>query len=256
VLCCAACCRYSSLLTVCTLYVQYCTVDARIGRARRVSTASIESSRVRQSVAAIIVISGHGNQARLIHRQGKTERTQNYAAMSKIDWAGIREKLPMEKTPEQKAKRKEMFDDFDPNGNGILSLAEVDLGLKKIGLYKIFDCKKVIMRAFQAAKGVDSKDKANDDFVEFSEFRLLLVYLRHYFELWEMFDGIDTGDDHRVDLDEFKVAIPKIEAWGFKVEDPEAEFAKIDANGGGQILFDEFSHWAIKKGLDLEDDDD
>ena len=34
------------------------------------------------------------------------------------------------------------------------------------------------------------------------------------------------------------------------------EFDIIDENGGGQILFDEFCEWAIRKGLDLEDDDD
>ena len=36
----------------------------------------------------------------------------------------------------------------------------------------------------------------------------------------------------------------------------EAEFAAIDSNGGGYILFDEFARWAISKALDLEDDDD
>ena len=35
-----------------------------------------------------------------------------------------------------------------------------------------------------------------------------------------------------------------------------AEFAKIDKNGGGQILFDEFVDWAASKNLDIEDDDD
>ena len=42
-----------------------------------------------------------------------------------INWADIREKLPYERTAEQKAKRNAMFNQFDPNGNGILSLAEV-----------------------------------------------------------------------------------------------------------------------------------
>ena len=42
-----------------------------------------------------------------------------------INWADIREKLPFERTAEQKAKRNDMFNQFDPNGNGILSLAEV-----------------------------------------------------------------------------------------------------------------------------------
>ena len=36
----------------------------------------------------------------------------------------------------------------------------------------------------------------------------------------------------------------------------EAEFAKIDLNDGGVVLFDEFCKWAIGKSLDLEDDDD
>ena len=36
----------------------------------------------------------------------------------------------------------------------------------------------------------------------------------------------------------------------------EDEFSRIDQNGGGIILFNEFCDWAIKKNLDLEDDDD
>ena len=44
---------------------------------------------------------------------------------SDIDWAEIRTKLPFERTEEQKAKRKDLFMQFDPNGNGFLSLAEV-----------------------------------------------------------------------------------------------------------------------------------
>jgi len=39
------------------------------------------------------------------------------------------------------------------------------------------------------------------------------------------------------------------------VRNPPAEFKKLDRNGGGQILFDEFSGWALKRGLELVDDD-
>ena len=42
-----------------------------------------------------------------------------------IDWADIRKKLPYERTEEQKKKRMDMFNQFDPNANGYLSLAEV-----------------------------------------------------------------------------------------------------------------------------------
>ena len=36
----------------------------------------------------------------------------------------------------------------------------------------------------------------------------------------------------------------------------EAEFDAIDTNGGGMILFQEFTNWAFSKNFDLEDDID
>ena len=44
--------------------------------------------------------------------------------------------------------------------------------------------------------------------------------------------------------------------WVGPIEDMDAEFAKIDKNGGGQILFSEFVDWALEKNLDIEDDID
>jgi Ca2+-binding EF-hand superfamily protein len=188
----------------------------------------------------------------------KNSTQEKIRAKTIIDWDKIRKKLPTEKTAEQKLKRNRLFDGFDPNGNGYLSLAEVDKGCKDvIDLPEIHGNKPVMMRAFQAAKDISkSSSELGDDFIERSEFRLFLVYLRNYLEIWQMFDRIDSGDDRRINLEEFKAAVPMIERWGVKIEDAEATFGEIDDNDGGQILFDEFSHWAIKKGLDLEDDDD
>ena len=70
---------------------------------------------------------------------------------------------------------------------------------------------------------------------------------------------IDTGDDNRISKEEFcadgiKTAVEK---WtGDSIEDMEAEFDKIDENGGGQVLFAEFVKWALDKNLDIEDDID
>ncbi|KAL2611349.1 hypothetical protein R1flu_023041 [Riccia fluitans] len=170
-----------------------------------------------------------------------------------IDWKAVAAKLPSEKTPEAKAKRSKLFSEFDPNGNGFLSLAEVDRGICDVlQLEGLFNCKPAILRAFQASKGVaKSNSKLGDDYVERSEFRLLMVYLRQYFELYEMFKKLDTSHDRRVDLDEFKAALPLLESWGVKISDAEAEFEKIDANSGGSILFDEFADWALKGHLEL-----
>jgi Ca2+-binding EF-hand superfamily protein len=181
--------------------------------------------------------------------------------MAGIDWQKIREKLPTDKTAEEKAKRMKMFEQFDPNGNGYLSLAEVDKGMRDVvGLYEIFECKPVIMRAFQAARHAnDSKNKKGShgpDYIEKCEFRLLLWYVKQYFEIWQMFEAVDTSGDHRVDINEFKRAIPKMAEWGVEIKDPQAEFNTIDTNHGGQILFDEFAAYALRKGLDLLEDDE
>jgi len=72
-----------------------------------------------------------------------------------INWPEVTAKLPSGRSDEEKAKRKELFKQFDPNGNGYLSLAEVDKGVRDVlGLDDVFNCKPAVMRAFQASKGI------------------------------------------------------------------------------------------------------
>ena len=137
-----------------------------------------------------------------------------------------------------------------------MSLAEADFGVKNVLKMGEVIPAPVIMRAFQAAKGVNKSGAANDDFVELSEFRIFLLYLRQYLELWVMFDAIDTSKDKLIEEKEFSAAVEMVEKWGLKVEDPAKMFKEIDADGSGKVMFDEFAHWAIHRKLDLEDDDD
>merc|ERR1719228_741284 len=178
-----------------------------------------------------------------------------------IDWAAINAKLPYQKNAEEKAKRKELFDGFDVNSNGHISLAEVDKGMRDVlGCDELFDCKDAVNAAFHyAKKAAPGESKHGDDYIEFREFRLFFQTLRQYFEYFQAFSRLDTGDDSRVSKEEFcsdasKEAIAK---WVKEVpEDLEAEFEKIDENKGGQILFKEFISWAVGKNLDIEDDVD
>jgi len=178
-----------------------------------------------------------------------------------IDWDAINEKLPYQRNDEQKAKRKEIFEKFDVNSNGYLSLAEVDKATRDVlALDELFDCKDAVNASFHYAKKASpGESKHGDDYLEFREFRLFFQTLRQYFEYFQAFSRIDTGDDSRVSKEEFcsdasKAAMAK---WMKEVpEDLEAEFDKIDENSGGQILFKEFIKWAISKNLDLEDDVD
>ena len=70
-----------------------------------------------------------------------------------------------------------------------------------------------------------------------------------------MFQKVDSSGDHRISLDEFKNAVPKMKEWGVEIDEPEREFNNIDVSGEGTVTFDEFCKFAIQKSLDLEDDD-
>lgn len=162
------------------------------------------------------------------------------------------EDLPIKKNDrDQKIARKEMFHAFDPNGNGYLSLAEVDLGLVQSGKKLP---KPVILRAFKAACRISQDHGKNltdagESYIEFPEFRMFLIYLRKYTLLWEVFCALDTGNDRRIDLKEFKKGIKKLQALDAEIDmgHPDEEFEKIDTDHGGQILFEEFGDWGVDK---------
>jgi hypothetical protein len=64
-----------------------------------------------------------------------------------IDWSKITKKLPTSKT--ENRERVRLWNMMDMNGNGYLSFAEVDRGIKtSLKLDKLFDAKPAIMRAF------------------------------------------------------------------------------------------------------------
>lgn len=188
----------------------------------------------------------------------KAAPTAATPAAKAIDWADVAKKLPWGADEESVKRRKKLFKVFDPNGNGLLSLAEVDKGVGEDLKMGDVICKAVIIRAFQASKTVNQSESkaANDDYVDFTEFRTLLLYLRQYLELWVMFEAIDTNKDKRIDASEFAAAAKLVESWGMTIKEPAEVFAEIDGDGGGMILFDEFADWAIRKQLDLPDDDD
>ena len=122
--------------------------------------------------------------------------------------------------------------------------------------YQLDAAQPAILRAFQAAKEANPNSTArlSADYVEKSEFRLLLVYLRRYFELFVMYSVLDTTDDRRLSLDEFEDAMPLLERWGVEVENPALEFRNMDHNKGGFLLFDEFAAWAIGYSLAMLED--
>ena len=143
------------------------------------------------------------------------------------------EAMKFEVPPKEEAIK--LFDAWDPNGNGLLSLAELDKGI--LEMKPEFNNKPAIMRAYKAS------DRNGDGFVKRSEFYFFLKFIQYYHHLWEIFTSMDTSDDRRITLEEFSKAYPAIDPQA----DPAAVFAEIDTNGGGYILFDEFCAWKAKQ---------
>ena len=179
-----------------------------------------------------------------------------HAAVSFAEALETLTKLPTGKDETSRAQREKLFQSFDGNGNGQLSLAEVDAGIiKALRLESLFAAKPAIMRAFQVAKGSKkSKTVAGNDTVgRGEEFRLLLLYLARYFELFGLFQklntsGGDTGDKY-LEIDEVEAALPELRRWGVEVDDARAVLSAMDADGSGRVGFDEFAHWALTKRL-------
>jgi Ca2+-binding EF-hand superfamily protein len=87
------------------------------------------------------------------------------------------------------------FARWDVNGNGALSLAEIDK--VAVEIFPKYDHKSALMRAYKPA------DADGDGCVGRAEFGKLLHYLIYFTDLWQTFDEIDADHDKRLDLGEF-----------------------------------------------------
>ena len=145
----------------------------------------------------------------------------------------------------------QLFKEFD-NGNGILSLAEVDRAI--LHWYPHFGTnRQAMMRAFKAADlnqvglsecGVVSRiDRClsflQNGFVELAEFTRLVQLLFYYNQLSDLFAQLDQNRDRRISLTEFQKGHQLLGLAHVDDEQMKEEFQAIDTNNGGFILFDE-----------------
>ena len=137
-----------------------------------------------------------------------------------------------------KEERDKLFRSMDYNGNGTLSLAEIDKAV--LEMWPHFNHQPALMRAYKAA------DVSKDGWVGRKEFRLLLEYLVYFNNLWDKFDEIDASGDRRLSLDEFITGCGVI-GENLSGSEAEAEFAVVDSNDGGYVLFDEFCAWCARR---------
>ena len=170
------------------------------------------------------------------------------------------------KDPHAKKDRAAAWKNADPNGNGLLSLAEVDSWiqtalvakhrqLKGKQLYKLY--RPAYILAFDAAKSL--AEGGNDDYVTKKEFRLMIAYLNLYADLFDAFaaidgggPGVDANDDRRISRDEWMKGHHSVSTFDWtklhKITDAEAEavFDQMDADNGGMVLLNEWCDYLIR----------
>jgi calcium-dependent protein kinase len=134
--------------------------------------------------------------------------------------------------PEGKiAELREIFEELDTNGDGVLDFAEVGQAAEKIGL-----CKKDVDELFQ--------DMDNSGSIEYTEFLAMMAAnkARDFKDAcWEAFRVLDSDGDRCLSMDDLKTAL-KNEMFSDKVRDCDIEdiLKKADEDGNGYIDFEEF----------------
>jgi hypothetical protein len=168
----------------------------------------------------------------------------------------------------------------DPNGNGFLSLAETDKWIRdvtedKLGegegkrIWELF--RPSYIRAFNAANGLApakklTKRASTDDYVSWSEFRVLIACICNYATMDDAFALIDGGgagvsddDDRRLSLQEWTAAYPKMKGYAFTAFanslSADAVFKQMDSDGKGMVLLKEFCDFIHKGELQQDHGD-
>jgi hypothetical protein len=148
---------------------------------------------------------------------------------------------------QDEAGLKTMWQKLDYNGNGLVSLAEIDkLVVEK---YPLLNKKPALMRAYKHATGKPETSSTDCALVEFPQLPELLKGLFYYNRVYHVFDKIDTDDDRRIDLPEFKAGFAVLGLD--KKHKADLVFKEIDLNAGGIILFDEFCAWYAEHGKEF-----
>merc|ERR1712039_556037 len=126
---------------------------------------------------------------------------------------------------------------------GLVSLAEMGKFVRD--QYPVLDHAPALNAAHAASHAADHGAKT-DGFVTKKDFKTMLGNLFYFNKMFWIFDHSDTDHDRRLDKHEFAQLLVS-SGVTMKTSDIDAEFKKVDTNGGGIILFDEFCKYITSK---------
>ena len=180
------------------------------------------------------------------------ESGANTATDELPEWLALAAKLPASRG--DRAMRGQLFDGMlSEDGKGMLTIDHLERELlSALGVPSdsalAEACAPAISRAIETSK--DMRGGAEQDTVDRADFRLAIAYLRRYFELLALYGIKGPSDARQLDADAFEAAIPTLGEWGVQLEEPAAAFAKIPGHRNGNVPFDAFCDWALRRGLE------
>ena len=134
---------------------------ARQARKDREARAATEGEERRGEAAAAHALLGSMRRSGEREGEGNGSKVGDNEAAGGAGWQEWAMSMPTGGALVDKRRRKRLFEKFDVNGNGYLSLAEVDKGVRDVlQCDRLFHTKPVLIRAFESAKGCDATSGA------------------------------------------------------------------------------------------------
>lgn len=232
--------------------------------------------------AAVLDISNPGCEDRpvKVHYKGKKKSEDVWVSLwevrlttdTAIDWAEVDRKLPIAQDPDSRTLRQKLFEEWDDNGKGTLSLKELQEGIE----YKLTaggdfgdDIEVIgvaVKRAWDVARKLappakKKKKKAANKSISKQEFHALIVAFRHYLELAELFESMDSSqeDDQKLSYREIKKQLARLEKWGVTDTMLKEQFIDVDV-WTPKMKFTDFANLCVStrwsdKNMDVELDE-
>lgn len=172
-------------------------------------------------------------------------------------WADLARILPITNDLAAQARRRSLFEEFDPQGHGLLFQAKTVRALYRImpAVSGVSDMKLCCHRAWQVTRDLATPIvPIGKDAMDRNQFRVLCIYLWYYFKLWDIFVQLsETGTDSRkVNLRNFEEMLPWLRAWGVQdgaIHNPDTVFETLDRYGQGWILFEDLAEFILRRAV-------
>ncbi|GIQ81586.1 hypothetical protein KIPB_002564 [Kipferlia bialata] len=155
-----------------------------------------------------------------------------------------------------KPELRRMWRALDYNGNGLVSLAEIDKWI--VETRPELHHKPALIRAYFATvhKTIDTeawrKHKGDNWWVVRRQFVPLLRNIFYFNKLFHVFQEMDLDTDRRCTLQEFSTRGVQLLGLDISQELATEAFHAIDRNKGGYVLFDEFAAWVTANQIPVD----